>query len=197
MPCLPYPLAAHRLSTRIGRRRQKSPSRCIFSADDLRSCRPQQVENTDARRASADRLLSEQLHGKTSLLPESRTGFSLSCPACPIRWPRICFPPALVAGGRSLLHAAFSPLTTCRDADPSRSKMQTLVELPPTDSSVSGVTSGDARAAGWLRRRSPAPRPACRRRVARDRRPGRCPPPATAAARRGSRTTPPRTTGST
>ena len=42
--------------TRIGRRRQKSPSRCIFSADDLRSCRPQKVENADARRASADRL---------------------------------------------------------------------------------------------------------------------------------------------
>jgi len=59
-PVLPVPL------TRIGRRRQKSPSRCIFSVDDLRSCRPQKVENADARRASADRLLTgdfKQIHG--------------------------------------------------------------------------------------------------------------------------------------
>ena len=57
-------MAAHVLSYRIGRRRQKSPSRCIFSADDLRSHRPQKVENADARRASADRLPSRWLHGK-------------------------------------------------------------------------------------------------------------------------------------
>jgi len=59
-------MTAHLSPTRIGRRRQKSPSRCIFSADDLRSCRPQKVENADARRASADRLLTgdfTQIHG--------------------------------------------------------------------------------------------------------------------------------------
>ena len=55
-------MPAHLPLTRTGRRRQKSPSRCIFSADDLRSCRPQKVENADARRASADRLLSRWLH---------------------------------------------------------------------------------------------------------------------------------------
>ena len=58
----------------------------------------------------------------------------------------MCFPPALVAGGRSLLRAAFSPLTTYGAADPRRSKMQTLVELPPTDSSVSGFTENTS----WL-----------------------------------------------
>jgi hypothetical protein len=69
--CLSLPVFARPVSiTRIGRRRQKSPSRCIFSADDLRNYRPQKVENADARRASADRLPSR--------LPESRTGFSLS-----------------------------------------------------------------------------------------------------------------------
>ena len=51
-----------------------------------------------------------------------------------------CRHAALFAGGRSLLRAAFSPLTTYGAADPRRSKMQTLVELPPTDSSVIGFT---------------------------------------------------------
>jgi hypothetical protein len=58
----------------------------------------------------------------------------------------MCFPPALVAGGRSLLRAAFSPLSTYGAAGPRRSKMQTLVELPPTDSSVSGFTESTS----WL-----------------------------------------------
>jgi hypothetical protein len=36
----------------------------VVSANDLRSCRPQKVENADARRASADRLPSRWLHGR-------------------------------------------------------------------------------------------------------------------------------------
>jgi hypothetical protein len=42
--------------------------------------------------------------------------------------------------------AQFSPLTTYGAADLRRSKMQTLVELPPTDSSVSGF----AESTSWL-----------------------------------------------
>ncbi|MEI7781477.1 MAG: hypothetical protein WCJ18_06080, partial [Planctomycetota bacterium] len=39
--------------------------------------------------------------------------------------------------------AQFSPLTTYGAADPRRSKMQTLVELPPTASAASGFTQID------------------------------------------------------
>jgi hypothetical protein len=47
----------------------------------------------------------------------------------------------LVGGGRTLLHAAFSPLRTCGAADLRRSKMQTLVELQPTASPARGFTA--------------------------------------------------------
>jgi len=59
-------------------------------------------------------------------------------PLDPVSFTAQCQRPALVAGGRSLLRAAFSLLTTYGAADPRRSKMQTLVELPPTASSASG-----------------------------------------------------------
>ena len=73
MACHCSACARHVFSTRIGRRPQKSPSRCIFSADDLRRCRPQKVENADARRASADRLLSKWLYGKHELAAARKT----------------------------------------------------------------------------------------------------------------------------
>jgi hypothetical protein len=55
-------------------------------------------------------------------------------PCLVLALPSLCRYPALVAGGRSLLRATFSPLTTCGAADLRRSKMQTLVELQPTAS---------------------------------------------------------------
>ena len=61
----------------------------------------------------------------------------------PVSFRAQCEQPALVAGGRSLLRDAFSPLTTCGAADLRRSKLHTLVELQPTASSASGVAGAE------------------------------------------------------
>jgi hypothetical protein len=97
-------------------------------------------EAADLRRSKLHTLVELQPTASSASC-QSRTGFSLSCPVMPEPVPP-CREPALVAGGRSLLRDAFSPLTTYGAADLRRSKLHTLVELQPTGSSASGAASG-------------------------------------------------------
>jgi hypothetical protein len=112
--------------------RQKSPSRCTSGLGPAQFSPLTTYGAADLRRSKLHTLVELQPTASSASC-QSRTGFSLS-------WPEPvppCRKPALVAGGRSLLRDAFSPLTTYGAADLRRSKLHTLVELQPTGSSAS------------------------------------------------------------